>query len=140
MVLYPSQEWCDEWKKLINADEAITKTGAKWGVSFNGDWLFVLTPGGGLEETAYVFLAASAGRCSEARMLSDPEEVEPGFVVTGTYPDYRSVVQGEKDFLALVVKGVFKVKGDMLKIMQNAKFIRAVANSISRIDSEFLGD
>jgi len=140
MVLYPSQEWCDEWKKLINSDEAIAKTGAKWGVSFNGDWLFVITPGGGLEESAYVFLAASAGRCSEARMLDDPEEVKPGFVVTGTYPDYRSVVQGEKDFLALVVKGVFKVKGDMLKIMQNAKFIRAVSNSISRIDSEYLGD
>ena len=139
MFLYPSQDWCDEWKKSINADEAIAKTGAKWGVNFNGDWLFVITPGGGLEETAYVFLAASAGKCSEARMIDDPDEVDPGFIVTGSYPDYRSVVQGEKDFLALVVKGVFKIKGDMLKIMQNAKFIRAVANSISGIDSEYLG-
>lgn len=139
MVLYPSQEWCDEWKKSINSDEAIAKTGAKWGVNFNGDWLFVITPGGGLEETTYVYLAASAGKCSEARMLDSPKEVEPGFVVTGSYPDFRSVVQGEKDFLALVVKGIFKVKGDMLKIMQNAKFIRAVANSISSIDSEYLG-
>jgi putative sterol carrier protein len=138
MALYPSQAWCDEWKQAINEDQKIAKTGAKWGVGFNGNWLFVITPGSGLEETTYVFLEASEGKCSDARVVEDPSEVEPGFTVTGTYADYKSVVKGESDFLALVVKGTFKIKGDMLTIMRFAKFIRAVANSISSFESEYL--
>lgn len=140
MALYPSQAWCDEWKEAINEDPAIAKSGEKWGVGFNGDWLFIVTPGGGLDETAYVYLAAAEGKCTEARMLADPAEVEAGFVVTGSYVDFKPVVKGEKDFLALVVRGTFKLQGDMVRIMRFAKFIRAVANSISSFESEFLGE
>jgi hypothetical protein len=39
-----------------------------------------------------------------------------------------------------VVKGTFKIKGDRVKLMHYAKFIRAVANSISSFDSEYLGE
>jgi len=140
MALYPSQEWCDEWKIAINSDDAIAKTGKTWGVGFNGNWLFVITPGAGLVDTAYVYLEAAAGKCSDARLVDDPKEVEPGFVVTGSYTDFKSVVKGEQDFLAGVVKGTFKIKGDMVKIMRNAKFIRAVANSISSIESDYFGE
>lgn len=140
MALYPSQEWCDEWKKAINSDEAVAKTGKNWGVDFNGNWLFVVTPGGGLDETVYVYLEAAAGKCSEARMLDDPSMVDPGYVVTGSYADFKPVVRGENDFLATVVKGGFKLKGDMSKVMRNAKFVRAVANSISSFESQYLGE
>lgn len=140
MTLYPSQAWCDEWKEAINADEAIAKSGKNWGVGFNGDWLFQVTPGSGLEDTAYVYLVAAEGKCSDARILDDPSEVEPGFIVIGSYADFKSVVRGENDFLGLVVKGTFKLQGDMFRIMRNAKFIRAVANSISSFESEYLGD
>jgi hypothetical protein len=138
MALYPSQAWCDEWRQAINGDPRIADTGRNWGVDFNGSWLFVVTPGGGLEETAYVYLEASAGQCSAARMVAGPAEVEPGFVVTGTYDDFKEVVKGEADFLAGVVKGTFKLHGNRLKIMQHARFIRAVANSISSFESEYL--
>lgn len=140
MALYPSQEWCDAWKVAINEDPAIEKTGQKWGVGFNGNWLFIITPGGGLDEITYVYLEALAGKCSDSRMVNDPSQIDPGFVVTGSYTDFKSVVKGEKDFLALVVKGTISLKGDMGKIMKFARFIRAVANSISSFESEFLGD
>ena len=140
MAIYPSQEWCDEWKLAINDDVAVAKTGKNWGVDFNGNWLFEVTPGGGLEDTAYVYLEAAAGKCLDARMLDDPSEEDAGFVVTGSYADFKPVVKGEADFLAAVVKGNFKMRGDMVKIMQYAKFIRAVANSISSFESEYLGE
>jgi putative sterol carrier protein len=140
MALYPSQEWCDAWKEAINADQAISKTGQKWGVDFNGNWLFILTPGGSLAETVYIFLESAAGKCTDARMLDDPADLKAGFTVTGSYEDFKSVVKGEKDFLALVVRGTFKLHGDMAKIMRFARFIRAVANSISSFESEYLGE
>ncbi len=140
MALYPSQEWCDDWKTAMNNDKAVADTGRKWGMDFNGNWLFKVTPGAGLEKTVYVYLAAAAGKCTEAKMIDDPSTVDPGYVVTGSYADFKPVVKGEKDFLAGVVKGSFKLRGDMTRIVRNARFIRAVANSISSFKSEYLGE
>ncbi|MEW6267577.1 MAG: hypothetical protein AB1641_31280 [Thermodesulfobacteriota bacterium] len=140
MALYPSQEWCQEWQKALNNDPAVAETGKNWGVGFNGNWIFEVQPGGGLDQTVYVYLEAAAGKCTEARMLADPSEKTPGFFVLGSYADFKPVVKGEKDFIEGVVKGVFKLKGDMSKIMRHAKFIRAVANSISSFPNEYLGD
>jgi putative sterol carrier protein len=140
MALYPSQEWCDKWKAAMNNDKSVTESGKKWGVDFNGNWLFEVTPGSGLEKTVYVYLEAAAGKCTEARMIDDPSGVDPGYIVKGSYADFKPVVKGEKDFLAGVVMGTFKLKGSMTQLMRNARFIRAVANSISSFESEYLGE
>lgn len=140
MALYPSQEWCEKWQNALNNDPAVAEIGKNWGVDFNGNWIFQVGPGGGLDKTVYIYLEASAGKCSDARMLDDPSQKDPGFFVTGSYADFKPVVKGEKDFIEGVVKGIFKLKGDMSKIMRNAKFIRAMANSISSFENEYLGE
>ena len=124
----------------MNNYKAVAETGKKWGVDFNGNWLFEITPGAGLEKPVYVYLAAAAGKCTEARMPDEPSAADPGYRDTGSYADFKSVVKGEKDFLAAVVKGSFKIRGDMTRIIRNAKFIRAVANSINSFESEYLGE
>lgn len=139
-VLYPSQEWCDEWKKAINASSAIKAAGKSWGVGFNGNLVFEIQPGGGLDTTTHVFVAAAAGECTECRIVEDPSTVSFGFYVRGGYSDFKEVVKGNKDFIAGVVTGTFKLEGPMLKIMSHARFVRAVANSISSFDAEYLGD
>lgn len=139
-ALYPSQEWCDEWKKAINKNLAIKEAGKNWGVGFNGNLVFEIQPGGGLETTTHVFMAAGTGQCTECRIIADPLTVQYGFYVKGNYSDFKEVVKGNKDFIAGVVTGVFKLEGAMLKIMSHAKFIRAVANSISSFEAEYLGE
>jgi putative sterol carrier protein len=140
MALYPSQAWCDEWQTAINNDPAVRETGQNWGAGFNGNWLFEVTPGGGLEDTVYIYLAVSAGECREAHMLADPAGADAGFHVTGSYPDFKQVVKGEADFIAGVVKRRFRVQGDVGRIMRNSRFIRAVANTFSAFESEYLGE
>ena len=140
MALYPSQEWCEEWQKALNNDPAVLETGRNWGVGFNGHWLFEVQPGDGLEQTVYLYLETAEGKCTLAKMIDDPAQVTPGFLAIGSYGRFKEVVKGQKDFIEGVVKGVFKLKGDMSKIMRNAKFIRAVANSISSFPNEYLGE
>jgi putative sterol carrier protein len=140
MALYPSNEWCQEWQQAINSNESIEESGKKWGVDFNGNFLFEITPGGGLEKATYLYLEAKAGKCTDARLVEDPSEVDVGFFCTGAYEAFKPVIKGENDFIEGVVRGVFKLKGNMMKIMMHAKFIRAVANSLSTFPSEFLGD
>ncbi len=139
-VLYPSNEWCQEWKKAINDSKAIEEAGKQWGVDFNGNWLFEVTPGGGLDKTIYLYLEANAGKCSDSRLIDDPSEVDAGFYCVGSYEAFKPVVKGEKDFIEGVVRGDFKLKGDMTKIMLHARFIRAVANSLGTFESRFLGE
>ena len=139
-VLYPSNEWCQEWKTVINSSDAAKEAGKDWGVDFNGNWIFEITSGGGLDKTTYVFLEAKAGECTDARLIDDPAEVEVGFHCTGSYEDYKAAVRGEKDFIQGVVRGTFKLKGNMMKIMKYGGFIRVIANSLQTIDSEFLGE
>jgi len=139
-VLYPSQEWCDEWKRAINANPMIKELGKSWGVGFNGNLVFQIQPGAGLEDTAYVFLAASAGQCTECRIVQDLAEVDYGFCVTGDYADFKEVVKGNKGFMEGVVKGVFKIKGDSLRLMRNARFVKAVADTISSVEARYLGE
>ena len=116
------------------------ESGKQWGVGFNGNMVFEIRPGGGLETTTYVFMAAEAGKCAECRIIEDPSTVRYGFYVKGNYPDFKEVVKGRKDFIAGVVTGVFKLDGPMIKIMRHARFVRAVANSISSFEAEYLGE
>jgi putative sterol carrier protein len=139
-VLYPSQQWCDEWKKAINTSQAIMSTGKNWGVGFNGNLVFEIRPGAGLDKTTYLFISSAAGKCTDCRIIEDPSTVDYGFHVTGDYSNFKEVVKGDKDFIAGVVTGIFKLSGPMFRIMTNAKFIRAVANSISSFEAEYLGE
>ena len=140
MALYPSQEWCDEWKNALNNDPAVEKTGKKWGVDFNGNWVFEIQPGDGLEETVYLYLEVAEGKSTDVQILDDPSSKDPGFFAIGSYSDFKPVVKGEKDFVEGVVRGIFKIKGNMGKIMRNATFIRAMSNSISSFKNEYLGE
>ncbi len=137
-VLYPSNEWCQEWKNVINSNDATKEAGKDWGIDFNGNWIFKITPGGGLDKTTYVYLEAKAGECTDARLIDDPSEVEVGFYCIGSYEEFKVAVKGEKDFIQGVVRGTFKLKGNMMKIMKYGGFIRTVVNSLQGIDSEFL--
>ncbi len=48
-IIYPSKEWCHAAKDALNNNPELSKLGKKWGVGFNGDWLYELEPGGGLD-------------------------------------------------------------------------------------------
>jgi len=84
-VLYPSQEWCEEWKKAINDSKECAERGKNWGVDFNGSFIFELQPSGGLEKTVYVYMDGKGGKCLDCRIINDPSEVDAGFFVPGPY-------------------------------------------------------
>jgi len=98
-ALYPSQAWCDEWKKAINANSAIKEAGKNWGVGFNGNLVFEIQPKGGLETTTHVFMAVEAGECMECRIIEDPSTVDYGVYVKGNYSDFKEVVRVTKTSL-----------------------------------------
>jgi putative sterol carrier protein len=124
----------------MNNDQACVENGKNWALDFPGDFLFEVNPGSGLDKTIYVYANIKGGKCLELKMLDNPGNIQPGFYVTGSYSEFKPVVKGEKDFIEGVVRGLLKLKGDTSKIMRNAKYIRAMAASISSFKSEYLGE
>ena len=139
-VLYPSQEWCDAWKEAINSNERTATHGKGWGVDFNGVMLFEVTPGGGLEEKKYFYIDAKNGTCTICEMLEDPSVVDPGYVCTGPYEEFKPVVKGDRDFIDAVVMGDLNLEGDMGKIMRHSKYVKAVVDTLSEFEAEFYGE
>ena len=139
-VLYPSNEWCEEWKKAINNSPKCVEKGKVWGVDFNGSMVFELLPSDGLTEKTYIYLDVKGGKALESRIINDLSEVDAGFICPGQYEQYKKVAKGEVDFIEGLLRGLFTLKGDMAKIMRNAQFIRGLADSISAFDSEYLGE
>ncbi len=138
--LFPSPEWCADCMKKLNESEAVATTGKNWGIDFNGNWVFEAQPGAGLEQPAFLYMEMKGGKCSDCRIIGDPSEVEAGFYGYGSYADFKAVVKGEKDFIGAAMKGDFKVKGDMSRVVKNAKYVAALARVLASIDSEYLGE
>ena len=139
MAIFPSQEWCEDWKDMLNASEDVAKHGKNWGTTFNGNMLLEIEPGGGLDKKAYLYCEAAAGTCTEVKMADGPNGFDVGFVVTGTYTNYSNVIKGKKDFTTSVLQGVLKLKGNIALVMQNPKYIEAVSATFAKLDSEFHG-
>ncbi len=139
-VLYPSNEWCEEWKKAINNSAKCAEKGKVWGVDFNGSMVFELLPSEGLTQKTYIYLDTKGGKALESRIIDDLSEVDVGFICPGQYEQYKKVAKGEVDFIEGLLRGLFTLKGDMAKIMRNAQFIRGLADSISSFESEYLGE
>lgn len=43
MVLYPTQQWLEEYKQRMNESDKLSEAGSGWGVGFDGTFLFVIT-------------------------------------------------------------------------------------------------
>ena len=140
-IVYPSEEWCVAAMESLNSNPELVKLGKKWGVGFNGNWLYELEPDARLEKVAYVFIRYQAGECQGIEMVTNPSEVDAGFHVKGAYSDFKDLLTGKKDFIEGLVKAKFRrVKGDGKQIMRNAKFSKAFTETLRMADTEFLGE
>lgn len=140
-VLYPSQEWADAWRLAVNRSPAVEDLGKQWAVGFNGNFLFEILPDAGLKQVTYLYFVVSpGGKCSESRVVAGPHEAEIGFLASGPYRKFIDIISGKRDFIEVVLRGEIKMKGDMSKIMRHARYIRAVADCLSSVDSRYLED
>lgn len=140
-VLFPSQDWAGAIATAINNSKETAEHGKNWGVGFNGSFLFEISPGSGLDNKMYFFMDLKEGKASDALMKPEvPTTKEPGFVISGAYGDWKLIVSSQLDLMEAIIKGTFTVRGDMGKIMRNAKFVRAVANLLNTIPTSYLGE
>jgi len=160
MVLYPSKEWLEEYRKMLNQSKEYKEAGKGWGVSWNGDFIFQIEnipidkisvedlPADQAKElkeyiingTSYSLIQLKDGECKGARPLKDPKEVEAGFIMKGPYENWKKLTKGELDATRALLTRKFKLEGNMAKVMQYTRAANIMTNISSSIKTEFIDE
>ncbi|MFB6179363.1 MAG: SCP2 sterol-binding domain-containing protein [Halorientalis sp.] len=156
-IVFPSQAWFDEYKNNVNADEEYADVSEGWGVDFNGDFIFKMTdmPIDDIDIDAlpedlqdeldqYVedgvgqaFVGLADGECTDAFLIESADEVEEGFVLTGTYDNWVELIRGNIGAVDGLMSGKFELDGDMQKVLQYSDAATLLTENAGKVGGVF---
>lgn len=89
-------------------------------------------------DTVYSWLDLHDGTCREVAVLSDLDERERGFVLSGEYETWKDLTSGEADVISLIMSGDMELDGDMQKMLQYSDAAVALTDVAADTESRFL--
>lgn len=134
MPTFPSQEWIEAFREVLNKKEEYAKAAHDW----EGDFLFVVRPEGNLQEEATFYVDLWHGTCREARLLGPGEEVATAFTYAGPYGNWVKLINREIDPIKGLLTGKFKLKGSMMKVMRYTKAAKLLVETAGQVPTEFV--
>jgi putative sterol carrier protein len=129
---FGQEEWVQAYIEKLNANEAYAEAAATW----EGDFLFVVLPDGGLEEEIRFYVDLYHGKARSGRQVLPDEEVDAAYVFTGKWGMYSLLIDGKLDPLKGLVQGKFKLKGNMGMVMRAVKAAKQLVETIKMVDTE----
>jgi len=161
-IVFPSQDWFDAYREIVNDHDEYQEKSAGWGVDFNGNFIFKMTemPIDDLDMDAmpedlrteldqyvnetgdegYVglsFVGLEDGECIEARLVESEAEVDNGFKLTGTYDSWVEMMEGEIGAVDGMMSGKFELDGDMQKVLQYSDSATLLTEAARDVDDVF---
>ena len=167
MHLYPSEEWLDEYTRLLDESDALDDLSSGVGFDFAGSIHLAIEelPLAELPETVdghareglpeevrdlldqietnvvdgslHVLLDIDGGDCADAEVLEAPGRHEPDFTVRGSYDTWRDVVDGRPSASALLT-GDLRVEGSQLEWLQYATMFQLLGDVAGRVETTHL--
>ena len=161
-VAFPSQAWFDEYKDGINGHDEYNEKSSGWGVDFNGDFIFKMTDmpvdsldidampeelqeemdqyiseSGGDGYVGQAFVGLEDGECTEAYLIESEDEVDEGFVLSGTYETWVDLIKGNIGAVDGMMSGKFDLEGDMQKVLQYTDSATILTEIAGGVDAYF---
>jgi len=133
MPKFPSHEWVMALCEALNSSEAYAEAAKNW----EGDFYFIVEPGGPLTEQAILYMDLWHGKCREAKGITDPGEKTPAFVMSATYDTWVRVIKAELDPIQGLMTRKLKLKGNMTMIMKNVKAAQELVKCCALVPTEW---
>ena len=114
---FPSQEWIDEVKDLLNSSESYQRSAKDW----EGDFIFVVEPDEAYDDTAYLHLKLFHGKSPGAAVVDSENLPETEYTLRAPFNTWRKVIDGKLDPIQGMMTGQLKLRGDLMKIMRYPK-------------------
>ena len=131
---FPTEEWVRVFKDEINNSEAYAEAAMHW----EGDFLFIITPDGELENEIVCYLDVWHGKCREAYIVPDRDAKKTEFIYEASYSNWKKLIKGEIDPIKGILMRKFKLKGSMATIMRYSKAASELVKTASKVPTDFI--
>jgi len=133
MIKFGSEEWVQALKDAINASEGYADAAKTW----EGDFYFIVDPGGPIEKEIVMYMDLWHGKCRNAFLAKNRAEKKPAFVINAGLPAWRKVIDKKLDPIQGMMTRQLKLQGDMVKIMKAVKASKELVECTTRVPTEF---
>jgi putative sterol carrier protein len=132
-IPFPSDAWIKAMMQDLNVSEAYLEAAKNW----EGDFYFVVEPGGSLGQPVTLYMDLFHGKCRDAFEVPDPASKKPAFRLTGPVATWKKVMTKKLDPMQAMMTGQLKLQGNMATVMRNVRAAKELVESCTRIDTDF---
>jgi putative sterol carrier protein len=129
---FPSEVWVKALMEELNASQAYQDAAKNW----EGDFFFIIEPGGALQEPVTLYMDLWHGRCREAFVLNGAPKT-PVFRLRGPVATWKKVITKKLDPVQALMTGQLRLSGNMAMIMRNVRAAKELVESCTRISTDF---
>ena len=132
---FASQEWLDAFVGAINASKKYEEAAKDW----EGDFYFILEPGGPITEKRAMYLDLWHGKCRKAELVLEKEmdKYKPEFTIAGTLAIWRKINEKKLDGTQALLTRQLKLTGNMAKVMRATGATRALSEATQTVKAVF---
>jgi putative sterol carrier protein len=130
---FPSDAWIKALMEDLNKSAAYAEAAKTW----EGDFYFVVEPGGTLDKTVLLYMDLWHGNCRSAFEVADESAKTPVFRMSAPVAIWKKVLTKKLDPIQGLVTGQLKLKGNMAMVMKSVKAAKELVESCTRIETEF---
>jgi len=130
---FPSDDWAKAMMEELNKSDSYLEAAKNW----EGDFYFIVEPGGKLEKTAFIYMDLWHGKCRSACEVSDPDSLTPTFRLSGPVANWKSVMTKQMDPMQAMMTGRLKLKGNMAMVMKNVRAAKELVEGCTRVPTDF---
>ena len=132
MARVPSAEWADQFRSALNASSDYAEAARAW----EGDILFLVTADAEAPKGVGIHLDLYHGVCRSATYTDDPTMFATEFTYSGRREDWARLLRGELDPVQAFLKGTFRIRGNMPKLLRFARAATLLASTAATIPTD----
>ena len=132
-IPFGTDTWIKRLHEEINHSEAYRQAAKTW----EGDFFFVVEPGGPQTEPVYMYLDLWHGESRRAFVVEDPAAKKPEFVISASVSTWKNVVELRLDPMKGLLTRQLKLQGNMAKIMRAVKAANELVLCATRVPTDF---
>ncbi len=139
-IPFPSDAWIKAMMEDLNASAAYLEAAKNW----EGDFFFVVEPGGSLPQPVTLYMDLFHGKCREAFVVAESAAGmqagaarTPAFRLSGPVATWKKVMTRKLDPMQALMTGQLKLSGNMAVVMRNVRAAKELVESCTRIETEF---
>lgn len=134
MAIFPTEGWVTALHEKLNSDEKYAQIAKKW----EGDMLFLVEPGAGINEPVSYYLDLWHGTCRNAYQVPVGQEVKAVFTLKAPYDNYVKLLQGDIEPMQALLTRKISVQGNMAVLMRSVPTVLDFVRCAREITDGFI--